>query len=197
MSYDVLMTGKENIPSLPDDELELLTYYKKLPHDERVRLVSRAEAIADVYAEQIKTIEMTSSDSSAADEPEIVTLHYFDDAASAGTGVELGEGSYSDLQANKNTFTSKADIVIRVKGNSMQPQFNDGDLVLVRLTPIVEENEIGIFRIGGEKGYIKKKGADRLISLNPKYDNIPFDGNDEIEAIGRVIGVLKPEWIIQ
>lgn len=198
VSYDFLMIGKENCPPLPDDEQELLAYYKKLPEIEKVRLISRAETLADVFAEQMKKeSEKPAIQMSCYDEQEHIVLHYFDDAASAGSGVDIGDGHYEDLTVGSNTFTKNADIVIRVKGNSMQPQFNDGDLVLVRLTPCVEVGEIGIFRIGNSKGYIKKRGADRLISLNPEYDDIPNTGTEDISAIGRVIGVLNPNWIVK
>ena len=77
----------------------------------------------------------------------------------------------------------------------MQPHFNNNDLVLVRLTPSVEVGEIGIFTIGGSKGYIKKRGSDRLISLNPDYDDILYTGIEDIQAVGRVVGILKTDWI--
>ncbi len=193
VSIDYLVYGKENNLLLPEDELELLTYYKKLPNNEQMKLIGRAAALAEVYEER-QQIQMTSA---SEDETEYVTVHYFNDPASAGTGVELGAGECEDMKLQSNTITQKADIVIRVKGSSMEPQFYDSDLVVVRLTPSVEVGEIGIFRIGGEKGVIKKKGTDRLISLNPDYEDIYYDGSEEIDTIGRVVGVLKPEWIIR
>lgn len=193
VSVEYIITGKENAASLKEDELELLTYYKKIPHDEQLKLIGRAETLADVYKERQQIKMMSASE----DATECVTVHYFNDPASAGTGVELGAGECEDMKLQSNTITQKADIVIRVKGNSMEPQFYDNDLVVVRLTPSVEVGEIGIFRIGGEKGVIKKKGTDRLISLNPDYEDIYYDGSEEIDTIGRVVGVLKPEWIIR
>lgn len=188
-----LLTGKEKKSSLLNDEQELLNYYKALPAWEQQRLIGRAAALAEVYEER-QQIQMTSV---SEDATEYVTVHYFNDPASAGTGVELGAGECEDMKLQSNTITQKADFVIRVKGSSMEPQFYDNDLVVVRLTPSVEVGEIGIFRIGGEKGVIKKKGTDRLISLNPDYEDIYYDGSEEIDTIGRVVGVLKPEWIIR
>lgn len=193
VSLDYLLTGEEKSPSLLEDEQELLNYYKALPAWEQQRLIGRAAALAEVYEER-QQIQMTSV---SEDATEYVTVHYFNDPASAGTGVELGAGECEDMKLQSNTITQKADIVIRVKGSSMEPQFYDNDLVVVRLTPSVEVGEIGIFRIGGEKGVIKKKGTDRLISLNPDYEDIYYDGSEEIDTIGRVVGVLKPEWIIR
>ncbi len=193
VSIEYLLTGKEKTTSLPNDEQELLNYYKALPAWEQQRLIGRAAALAEVYEER-QQIQMTSTFEEAN---ECVTVHYFNDPASAGTGVELGAGECEDMKLQSNTITQKADIVIRVKGNSMEPQFYDNDLVVVRLTPSVEVGEIGIFRLGGEKGVIKKKGTDRLISLNPDYEDIYYNGSEEIDTIGRVVGVLKPEWIIR
>ncbi len=47
----------------------------------------------------------------------------------------------------------------------MEPVYYDGDIVLIKSQPAVENGEIGIFIIENS-GYIKKYGGDRLISLN-------------------------------
>lgn len=57
MSLEYLVTGKEKSPSLPDDELELLKYYKELPDREQQRLIGRASALAEVYKEQVKVLK--------------------------------------------------------------------------------------------------------------------------------------------
>ena len=52
ISFDNLFTNSEtSSDSLSEDEAELLKYYKQLPENEKNRLIGRAEAIADMYAE--------------------------------------------------------------------------------------------------------------------------------------------------
>ena len=195
ISIDYLLTGKEKSTptNLSEDVQELISYYNELPESEKNRLIRRAQTLAELYNEQQKReeIKMTINE----EEPEYITLHYFNDPASAGAGIELGDGAYEDIKVLANTLTIKSDIVIRVKGDSMQPNFNDGDLVLVRINTPVEIGEIGIFTLDGSDGVIKKKGKDRLISVNPNYDDIFYSDYQEIYTIGRVLGQLKPDWI--
>ena len=81
---------------------------------------------------------------------------------------------------------------MRVHGDSMEPEIYDGDMILVRSQPAVELGETGIFIRDGER-YVKIYRGDYLESLNPDYDDIPLE--EFSKCIGKVIGVLKPEWI--
>lgn len=83
----------------------------------------------------------------------------------------------------------KADFMLIVDGESMSPKFHDGDYVLVRQQPAVEQGQIGIFYIDG-KGYIKKYDGDYLISLNPNYDDINIV-DKEPRCFGLVLGIAK------
>ena len=79
----------------------------------------------------------------------------------------------------------------------MEPEYHDGDLVLVRRipdAPELKEGEIGAFIVGNET-YIKEYREDGLLSLTPKYDVIRFSDEGSVYLIGRVIGVLSPESI--
>lgn len=110
--------------------------------------------------------------------------------ASAGTGAFLDEQNIEPREFPDTPESRQADIVIPVDGDSMEPMFYDGDELYVRLQPAVEIGEIGIFEIG-DKGYVKKYGPDRLISLNPKYDDIYPDEYNETRCIGKVIGKVE------
>lgn len=76
----------------------------------------------------------------------------------------------------------KVDYSIGVNGDSMQPTYYDGDMLLVETT-----NEIGIFSVDGDC-YVKKLGNGELISLNTEYNNIPL--NETAKCMGRVIDKL-------
>lgn len=110
--------------------------------------------------------------------------------ASAGTGEFLTE-EYKEPREYPDTPVSRqADIVIPVSGDSMEPKFFDGDELYVRLQPAVNEGEIGIFMVDG-KGYVKKYAKDRLISLNPNYDDIYPNENSKADCIGKVLGKVE------
>ena len=109
--------------------------------------------------------------------------------ASAGTGEWLDEEQLDKITVTDTPTARKADIVIEVDGDSMITVFNDGDKVLVRLQPAVEIGEIGIFIIDN-MGYIKKYANDRLISLNPDYNDIYPNEYTHTKCIGKVIGKI-------
>lgn len=125
-----------------------------------------------------------------SDAPEdTTTIPVYDAGASAGTGIFLDSDCYDVIAIPDNYTNRKANFAVWVDGHSMEPRFNDGDLVLVRQQPQVDVGEIGIFIVNGE-GFIKKLGEGELISLNPDYENIPLNEWDDISCKGRVLGKL-------
>ncbi len=109
---------------------------------------------------------------------------------SAGTGVFLDGVGTSEILIPDTSKTGSADYALRISGNSMEPKYRNGDILLVEETDQVEVGEAGIFILDGD-GYFKIFGGDRLISLNARYADIPLRDFDEILCCGRVIGKLK------
>ena len=114
--------------------------------------------------------------------------------AAAGYGQVADDETAEQVPVRYNETTRKADYIMRVSGDSMEPKIHDGDRILVRAQPSIEEGEIGIF-IRDSECVIKVYRGDYLESLNPKYGNLPFQGFSECK--GLVLGVLRPEWIIE
>ncbi|MBQ6163331.1 MAG: hypothetical protein IJK23_02525 [Clostridia bacterium] len=117
----------------------------------------------------------------------VLTLPRSLQAASAGVGVPLEDDAFENITVADTPSARRAAFALPVTGDSMEPLYHDGDVVLVEATPDVEEGEIGVFYIDG-RGYLKKRGADCLISLNDKYEPIPLSASSR--CFGRVIGVL-------
>lgn len=116
---------------------------------------------------------------------------------SAGLGASLnGDGVYKHTTVLSNTYTRKADFMLRVEGQSMEPKYYDGDLILVQEQDDVDFGEIGVWVVNG-KGYVKQKDDDYLRSLNPKYPDVHFSEWDEYRCVGKVIGTLDPDWIVK
>lgn len=174
-----LLAGKENSFSLPADEQELLDNYRRLSERDKGRVFERAQTLYEISAEK----------SESAYTP-IISLRHSLYMVSAGTGYELDAGdSWDEIEVPDTPTARKADFCLTISGDSMEPRYHNGDIVLVRHCNAIDENEIGIFRIEN-KGYIKRYGLDRLISLNPKYDDILFSDYDsqDIQCLGLVIG---------
>lgn len=117
-------------------------------------------------------------------------LNCYELPAAAGTGEPLGDTYYTDkIQIPLNRVPENAHICIRVHGDSMEPAYHDGDIVMVERFDgdSVREGEIGIFILNGE-GYIKRLGYGELISLNPAYEPIRVGEFDDLRCMGRVLG---------
>ena len=114
--------------------------------------------------------------------------------------VSAGPGEYLDDYLDKDTAdtitipdnpkTASADFALRISGNSMEPKYHDGDVLLVENCETVEPGEAAIFILDGT-GYFKIYGGDRLVSLNPEYGDILLRGFEDIHCAGRVVGKLK------
>lgn len=113
----------------------------------------------------------------------------------AGIPIEAIEEviDYEDLDAD--TFGDGEYFGLQVKGHSMEPKISDGDVVIVRRQPDVENNEIAVVLVNGDDATVKriKKGPQgvTLLPSNPAYEPM-FYTNEEIESlpvkvIGRVV----------
>ena len=153
----------------------VLAAYLYMNDSERAALLSTVKRFADA-AEQPNRPTM------------IIRRHINKAAAGFGYGLENGD-EFEDIEVIRTDEAEQADFAVEVDGDSMTPTYNDGDIVLIQLTPDIPVGEVGLFVQNG-KGYIKRKGEKYLISDNTAYPNIyPKDG--EITAVGRVIGIAE------
>ena len=114
----------------------------------------------------------------------------YDLPVSAGPGVYLDDSMAEEISIPDNEKTAYTDFALRISGNSMEPKYHDGDILLVQDTDNVEIGELGIFILDGN-GYFKKYGGDRLVSLNSEYGDILLRDYAEAVCCGRVVGKLK------
>lgn len=113
----------------------------------------------------------------------------FNQSASAGFGVYLENADAEMMSILDIPEYREADMAIRVNGDSMTPEYNDGDIVLVSQQPFVDIGKVGIFIHNGE-GYIKKLEKEGLVSLNPKYNTIKVSELDSFKTVGKVLCVV-------
>ena len=118
------------------------------------------------------------------------TLPLYDLPVSAGVGVALDADSTEEITVRDTTRTREADYALRISGNSMEPRYHDGDILLVQETDTLEFGELGIFLLDG-CGFFKVFGGDRLYSLNPDYGDILLKDFQAARIAGRVIGTLR------
>ncbi|EGQ1605640.1 TPA: helix-turn-helix domain-containing protein [Staphylococcus pseudintermedius] len=108
--------------------------------------------------------------------------------ASAGSGETLIDGV--EFTTQYNGHIPNHDFALQVNGDSMEPLFEDKEIIFIDKTKQINSGQIGIFVIDGEaylkKVFINEEGI-RLVSLNSKYPDLFFDKNNEIKVAGKVI----------
>ena len=115
-------------------------------------------------------------------------ISYYFKNASAGTGqLVIDNLPDKDIEIPDKPEYRNVSYAIGVNGSSMEPAFQDGDILLVEATQEIEVGDIGIFQINNEC-FVKKLGEKELISLNKDYKNIPLD--ETAATLGKVIGKL-------
>ncbi len=122
----------------------------------------------------------------------MISIYKNDLSACAGPSYTIGEPDGKIVLIEETPQTLSADEIIKVSGDSMEPVYHDGDLVLVKHTSSLQPGEIGVFT-NGDSGYIKVYQPNGLHSLNPKYSDMLFNENDEVRCIGKVLGIADPE----
>ena len=79
---------------------------------------------------------------------------------------------------------------LQVRGSSMEPRMREGDVVIVRQQPEVENGETAIILVNGNDAKIKRVGKSSegimLVPTNPVFEPI-FYNNEEIEELPVVI----------
>ena len=86
-----------------------------------------------------------------------------------------------------------------IKGDSMAPTMDAGDVVIVRNQQDVNSGDIAIVCVNGDeatcKKIIKHKDGISLVSLNPRYEPMYYDENDiadkPIHIIGKVVELRR------
>lgn len=118
--------------------------------------------------------------------------------ASAGPG-EFVDNDYHHMMEISLELSplvpENADFGVRIHGDSMNPLYENGDIVWVRRTSELQEGDIGIFYLDGE-AYCKKihfnksnkkESQLQLVSLNPAYNPINISENSDFRIYGRVL----------
>lgn len=178
--------GKKIVDAVLGIENDRAESYYKRQEAERAKKKTTVWASPGIrrYPANVIPIEDISLEDTEGD---MITLPVYDAGASAGTGVFLDSSNYEMVAMPDSRLNSRANFGVWVEGDSMEPRFSNGDLVLVRTQPSVDIGDIGIFVLNGE-GYIKKLGKNKLVSLNPAYNDIEIGEDDSVYVKGKVLG---------
>ena len=140
--------------------------------------------------EKKKAEERTAVITPTPSEYSIKSLPLYDIPVSAGIGEYLDSTNTTYIRVKNTGKVAEASYALKVTGDSMMPEYCDGDILIIKEQESVLLGELGIFICDG-KGYFKKFGGDRLVSLNESYDDIMLSDFSDGKCVGLVLGRLK------
>ena len=190
---DIDTTFKEEsifpLPDAPDSLTQQIT-------DKVVQLTTPNKKIVLRTSEEL--LESQKADSETYRQPnevsEVIQLYsydYYDHPASAGTGQYLNDVRVERIELPVDV---DADFVIPIKGDSMEPDYHDGDLVFIQTSVDLNDGVIGVFNYNGD-AYIKQLVIDEdqayLHSLNPVYKDMPITPETDFRIIGEVVDLYR------
>ena len=164
---------------------------KKLLHQYR-QLSDGHRHVIDKLADSLLLVER------AENRPAITKRIFFDKPLAAGVGDPTEqEDRGTPIYLYSSPTVEIADCVFAINGESMEPDFHDGDKVLVqriRTGSDLQFGEVGAFMVGNET-YIKVYEEDGLHSLNPVFPTMRFEDEEAVYLIGRVLGVIEDDQL--
>ena len=161
------------------------TIYDELKPPRQAKVLTYAER-------QLK--EQRNEQSQPTEVSETIQLYsydYYDHPVSAGTGQYLNDVRVERIELPVDV---DADFVIPIKGDSMEPDYHDGDLVFIQTSVDLNDGVIGVFNYNGD-AYIKQLVIDKdqayLHSLNPAYKDMLITPETDFRIIGEVVDLYR------
>lgn len=112
--------------------------------------------------------------------------------STAANPTELSYGDTIHDETVEVNVPDKADCALVVKGDSMEPEYYDGEIVFYKSQPTVENGEIAIVEINGDGVSLKKVyfnyEDDKIVlrSLNDNYDDRELSP-EEVRILGKAV----------
>ena len=174
---------------ITDKVVQLTPDNKKIVLRTSEELLERQKANGEMYTEQNE--EETKINEVSEKVVQLYGYDYYDHPASAGTGQYLNDVRVERIEL---PIDIDADFVIPIKGDSMEPDYQDGDLVFIQTSVDLNDGVIGVFNYNGE-AYIKQLVIDEdqayLHSLNPAYKDMPITPETDFRIIGEVVDLYR------
>lgn len=110
----------------------------------------------------------------------------------AANPAELAYGDMAAEEVAEYNVPEKADCALVVHGDSMEPEYRDGDIVFYKCQITIENGETAVVEINGDGVTLKKVyfnfDEDKVIlrSLNDKYEDRELNP-EEVRVLGKVV----------
>ena len=112
--------------------------------------------------------------------------------AAAGQPIDAIQDIQGFVQLDAKDYNNGEFYALNVKGDSMYPQINNGDLVIVKQQTTVDEGDIAVVLVNGDSATIKKvsfsSNGIKLIPFNKDYEEMAYGAQDVINLPVRIVG---------
>ena len=193
---DIDTTFKEestdSLPDTPDFLTQQITDNVVQLSVEKKKIVLRTseDLLKEQKNEEETKINEVSENIIRLDDYRQTTYRRVTGVVSAGSGSMQDDDLDMEVSFYEDEIPDDYDAIAYVVGNSMEPKIKNGDYLFIKNTPQVDYNTIGIFQVDGAN-YVKKLRQGYLESLNPDYEDIHLDENNDIRTIGEVVSVYR------
>lgn len=188
VSTDYIL-GRPNAkaPKDPFDEIETVDEMEKDLIKEWLNLDEKSrKSFLDVLRKIV--IKEEARNKPVIEKAKYLLRHLSCHKVSAGFGFNLNDDdNWQEAEVYEVPEVHTADFAVEVDGDSMEPVYCDGDILLVKSTPVIDRGDVGVFTLNS-CGYVKELGKNQLISYNEKYKPINFSADDDMTCWGKVLG---------
>jgi len=183
---------KKKIENTTDLENYLLDNFRDLPLQHRKKLVDASVLMLDIVKKNAAAKAVAIAESvvmgNMEDEDSFIEMPTsYASAVAAGNGQMLQEEDFDKVRYPVSEVPHNADFAVRIAGDSMEPEFFDGEIAWVKSIPYTNIGEVGIYAVNGDS-FIKQHGKNGLISFNKKYKPIKLSESDHVHTFGKVVG---------
>ncbi|OLS06770.1 peptidase S24 [Staphylococcus epidermidis] len=172
---DVFGVVKSDIDTTYKEDNDITTVYNQLTPPRQHNVLDFANEQLIEQQNQIPKITLKRIHASAAG---VVGEELFDDMLE------------EEVEFEANKVPKGADYCVLVNGDSMEPMIRDGSYAFIKKVDTVNDGTIALVTVDG-CGFIKRvdvyDDVIKLISLNPKYDDIIVGSYNDMKVMGKVV----------
>ena len=149
-----------------------------------------------LFGEEELPIPQDTTGFTVADQSKVRMIPVYDTASAGFGALASSQPSEYTPMYFENAYEADNTICIRVKGDSMSPVVNNGDLVHVLKQDIVDRGSMAVVMVDDE-GFVKyiEYGAGwiELRSANPAYSTMRYEGTEteRVRIVGLVTGATR------
>lgn len=159
---------------------------KTYPRIDKIELMANYFGVSKADLVEERTAQSNSSNA--------VTINVLGRVA-AGIPIEAVENIIDTEEISEELAKTGEFFGLQIHGDSMEPKFSDGDVVIVRQQDDAESGDIVIATVNGTDATCKRlrkyRDGIELISTNPSYEPMFFSAEDiekkPVRIIGRVV----------